>query len=148
MLACIITLLVTAFGVLFSCVSNPPGIVETTAATFPLSYGWSKIFRSSLSAADWLSFPATYATAFGFMFCYGKQMFAMARSGLFPLFIGRTWGKRGTPYTALLFGSSISLLVTIWGWFVPKVRRTLRTHILCSFLLHRSRSIISSSLCV
>jgi len=65
-----------------------------------------------------LTIPATYATAFGFMFAYGRQVFAMSRSGLFPTCLSLTYKDRGTPWTALLTCSIIAYIVCLAGWLM------------------------------
>lgn len=72
------------------------------------------IFYSSLHF-----FIATYATAYGFIFGYGRVILSMARSGLFPPVLTRTYGKYQTPYVAILFGSAASYAMVIIVTFVP-----------------------------
>ena len=74
MVACVGTLFVTCFTTLFACASSPPGIEAVTAALLPLNFGYSKMFRASESLMGYLSIPATWATAFGFIYCYGKTI--------------------------------------------------------------------------
>jgi len=45
--------------------------------------------------------PGAIATVFGLMFAYGRQVFAMARSGHFPTALALTLSKRGTPYVCI-----------------------------------------------
>ncbi|MNL11064.1 putative amino acid permease YhdG [compost metagenome] len=48
------------------------------------------------------------ATFFSLVYAASRQLFAMARDGLFPQWLGKT-GKRGTPYPALLLIGAIGL---------------------------------------
>lgn len=48
------------------------------------------------------------ATFFSLIYAASRQLFAMARDGLFPQWLGKT-GKRGTPYPALLLIGAIGL---------------------------------------
>ena len=66
-----------------------------------------------------LSIPATYATAFGFVFAAGRVMISMAMSGLFPPLLKRTWGKYKTPYTSILIGSLFGYALVIAVYFFP-----------------------------
>ena len=66
-----------------------------------------------------LSIPATFATAFGFIYGYGRVILSMARSGLFPPILVRTYGEYKTAGAAIIFGSVISYLVVILAFFVP-----------------------------
>ncbi len=41
-------------------------------ANLPLQYGFAHAYKISYVATTVFNFPATYATAFGFMFAYGR----------------------------------------------------------------------------
>ena len=111
---CILTLFVTSLGIFFTTTSLSPGTEALSAVLLPLNPGYSQSFGISDAAATWLAIPASYATAFGFMFTYGRQMCSMARSGLFPsIFRYRTQSNQ-SPYTALLFGSTLAVIGVIW----------------------------------
>ena len=49
----------------------------------PLKYGFASMFHGRISdrGATALALPATYGTAFGFMFSYSRVLQAMSRSG-------------------------------------------------------------------
>ena len=71
-----LTLIVMSWGMLFSSVSQEP--IETLAtADFPLNSALSKLLNAPESLMTLISLPATYATCFGFMYAYGRQMHAM-----------------------------------------------------------------------
>jgi ethanolamine permease len=59
-------------------------------------------------------FPGIFASAFGFIFAYGRQMYAMSRSGLLPEFISLTC-KYGTPHLSMITGSLLGFAVCIIG---------------------------------
>ena len=69
--------------------------------------------------ASILSIPATFATAFGFVYGYGRVILSMARSGLFPSYLCLTYGKYRTPYLAILVGSLLSYTLVLFSYFVP-----------------------------
>jgi len=64
------------------------------------------MFGISENAATLLSLPATFATAFGFIWSFGKMMHAMAESQLLPAVFKRTT-VHGVPWVCLLFGSAV-----------------------------------------
>jgi len=68
-----------------------------------------------------LSIPATFATAFGFIFSYGKLLHAMAESKLIPVVCGYTIGEQKTPYVAILLGSLVSYGINLLVFFAPVV---------------------------
>jgi amino acid transporter len=84
-----------------------------------------RMFKISSNMATILFIPATYATAFGFIFAYGTVIFAMSKSGLFPSVFLETYGKYKTPHVAFLFGSYIGYAVVILVYFVLVVQQYL-----------------------
>eukprot|EP00975_Prorocentrum_lima_P016394 3473930-Prorocentrum_lima.AAC.1 len=63
--------------------------------------------------AAYLALPGIFSTAFGFMFAYGRQLYSMSKSGLFPRFLSGTYGRYETPHRSLLVGSVISYLALL-----------------------------------
>ncbi len=112
MVACMSTLFITSFAVLFTTCSMSPGTSGLPHEILPLNFGYSHIFGISTRLSTWLSIPATYATGFGFMFAYGRQMASMANSGLLPAFLRRKT-RWDTPYMAMAVGSLIAFLVIL-----------------------------------
>ena len=110
-------LIATALGILFCSASMSPGVVALASEALPLSDGYSRAFNISKRAASLLALPGVYATAFGFMFLYGRQMSSMAKSGLFPVALKQTFGPSKTPYVALLSGSAIGYCILIILYF-------------------------------
>ena len=126
---CSLTLLATAIFTIFVVSSLPPqedlrdditNIVATEIA--PLNNGFMRIFTLTYHVASVLSIPATFATAFGFIYGYGRVILSMSRSGLFPPILTRTYGKFKTPYVAIIVGSVLSYLIVILAFFVPIVQ--------------------------
>ena len=66
-----------------------------------------------------LSVPATFATAFGFMFMYGKIMMSMSNSKLLPAFLGYRHPTTRAPYMALMVGSIVSFGVALVCLYYP-----------------------------
>ena len=119
-LACITTLVVTCLGVLFISCSISPGVSGLASDLTPLNHGFKQMFQISDVAATALSIPATYATVFGFMFCYGRQLRAMGRSGLLNPIIGQD-SVHNTPVAALLFGIVVGYIICLIVYFIPAV---------------------------
>lgn len=65
--ACMLTLFVTGLTVFFVSVSLPPGLDALVTELVPFNNCFERLFRMSHESATVLSLPATYATAFGFM---------------------------------------------------------------------------------
>jgi amino acid transporter len=113
------------------CSSLPP---EQTAAVeddtipsistelMPLNYGFVRMFKGlSYHAAAALNIPATFATAYGFIWAFGRVIVAMADSQLFPPFLKATYGPLKAPYAALLTGSIFGYGICIVAYFFPVI---------------------------
>ncbi|KAL4174140.1 hypothetical protein KRP22_006080 [Phytophthora ramorum] len=140
--SCVLTLFVTGFVVYFVTASLPPGLAELPQELVPFNRGFELMFNVSHHAATVLSLPATYATAFGFMWCYGKLIVAMATSNLLPKFLSTTTKGNETPYGALLAGSAVSYALCIISYFVPDVGKNLfKICILSAFMSYTGQCI-------
>jgi ethanolamine permease len=99
MVACMLTLFITSFLILFSTSSQSPGPASLASEVLPLNPGYERAFSITSPIATVLAIPGTFATAFGFMFAYGRQIYSMSTSGLFPLFLSQTYGTHKAPIT-------------------------------------------------
>lgn len=118
---CIFTLFVTSILTILVASSLPP-LGDTTPLALelaPLNNGFERMFSMSYRDASTLSIPATFATAFGFVYGYSRVILSMARSGLFPSYLSLTFGKYRTPYVAILVGSLLSYGLVLFAHFVP-----------------------------
>eukprot|EP01028_Stygiella_incarcerata_P011696 TRINITY_DN675_c0_g1_i1.p1 TRINITY_DN675_c0_g1~~TRINITY_DN675_c0_g1_i1.p1 ORF type:complete len:475 (+),score=112.22 TRINITY_DN675_c0_g1_i1:161-1585(+) len=82
----------------------------------PLHEGFSTIFGSGLitSILSSIALAGLLASFHSILFAFGRQILELSRGGYFPAFLGKI-SKKGTPYTAILFGSFIgwALLISI-----------------------------------
>ncbi|KAI9980041.1 hypothetical protein PInf_026894 [Phytophthora infestans] len=139
---CVGTLFCTGLVVYFVTAALPPGIASLPSELVPLNRGFTLMFNISHQTATILSLPATFATAFGFMWCYGKLISAMAMSRLLPNILSKTTKENETPYGALLAGSALSYAVCILSYFVPAVGENLfRICILSAFMSYTGQCI-------
>jgi uncharacterized membrane protein len=126
MIFCILTLIGTGLAIYLLTISQHPGLDSVSDALLPLNYGYARMFHSTGRRVTWLAIPATFATGFGFMFSYGRQMSSMARSGLFPKAFKRTTKFSNTPYVSLFVGTFISLLIVIFSeYIIPSLQSEL-----------------------
>ncbi|KAG6611579.1 putative amino acid permease YfnA [Phytophthora cinnamomi] len=140
--SCVLTLFTSGLVVYFVTASLPPGLATLPTELVPFNRGFKLMFKLSHHAATVLSLPATYATAFGFMWCYGKLIVAMAMSRLLPKFLSKTTKENETPYGALLAGSAVSYILCIISYFVPAVGTHLfRICILSGFMSYTGQCI-------
>lgn len=152
MVCSMLTLLVTSTSIVLTSCSQAPGTTMLPFADLPLSPGYAHAFHyASPRFLAILAMPGTFSTSFGFMFAYGRQLKAMARSGLLPGYLGQAWGAESVPLTALLTGSIIGCSVLLFLWLlVPKAidrlfglcmlsSCTVYVAIFASFLIARTR---------
>ena len=84
---------------------------------FQLAYGLSD--NVTAKYATILSIPATFGTAFGFLFIYGKIIMCMSNSKLLPEFLSYRHPTTRSPYMALIVGSIVSFCICIGGLYYP-----------------------------
>lgn len=117
--SCVLTLIVTCILVLFVSCSLAPGVSNLKDQLTPFNTGFKLMFGISDRFSTILSLPALYATAFGFMFSYGRQLRSMGDSGILNQNLKKVWKERSVPHTALLVGSGVGLLVCIIVYLLP-----------------------------
>ncbi|ETM54913.1 hypothetical protein L914_01805, partial [Phytophthora nicotianae] len=140
--SCVVTLFCTGLVIFFVTASLPPGLATLPSELVPFNRGFTLMFNISHHTATILSLPATYATAFGFMWCYGKLIAAMAMSRLLPHFLSKTTKENETPYGAFLAGSALSYALCIISYFVPAVGDHLfRICVLSAFMSYTGQCI-------
>jgi ethanolamine permease len=111
-LAAVGTLLVTALVVLV-CAPGAGGVELVGNAGDPLyaAMASNAVYGEGSWLAKVIGSGAVFgliATFFSLIYAASRQLFAMARDGLFPRWLGKT-GARGTPYPALLLIGVIGL---------------------------------------
>jgi ethanolamine permease len=117
-----VTLLVTAIGLLFTVASQAPGAEAVKYAKLPLTYGFSRIFHLAYNQAVWLTLPAMFANFYGFIWAYGRQMSSMAKSGILPEMFGYMTIETDTPYVSLIAGTIISFTFALLAFYdLPNV---------------------------
>ena len=144
-IACVLTLFICAILVLFITASLPMNNetkIPIAYMTAPFSLGFSLMFNMNENVAIAFSIPATFATAYGFIFAYSRVLISMARSLLFPSFLLKTYGKYHTPYVAILIGSVLGYCLCISVYFMPIINTYLFSIcILSAFLAYISQLI-------
>jgi ethanolamine permease len=112
-----ITLFITAIGVVFTTSSQAPGALALAHEKLPLTYGFCRIFNLSYDQAMWLTLPAMFANFYGFVWAYGRQFSAMAKSGLLPEMFGYMTTMTDTPYVSLIAGTIVSFIVALLAFY-------------------------------
>ena len=77
------------------------------------------MFGIPWASATAFSIPATYATAYAFIYAYGKLFVAMASSKLLPSVVGLRSEVSETPYAGLIAGSLVGYGICLLVFYVP-----------------------------
>lgn len=98
-----------------------------TPSFFPRSTGFSLMFNISSRFATALSIPATYATAFGFIYAYGNLISSMSASNLMPFskLFAKKIGVNRVPIFACIIGSVVGYIFCILVYFFPVLGKEL-----------------------
>jgi ethanolamine permease len=117
-IAGILTLIASAFLVLFLNAGIAPGAAGLAKSTEPLLDGFRTLFGTDiariLAAIAVVGLIASFHTI---IFAYGRQIYSLSRAGYLPSFLSVTHGTRRTPHVALIAGAVIGLLVMFVVWF-------------------------------
>jgi ethanolamine permease len=116
MISSMIIVIIVSFVTLFICSSVAAQDVLLIHADFPLIEGFNQMFRNpgyNSAVLRLLIFPGLFASAYGFIFSYSRQIFALSRSALIPKFLSITNKTTGTPTAAMIFGSVIGMVICL-----------------------------------
>ncbi len=108
----IITLIISAFLILWLNASIPLGSYALSQSGEPLLDGYKVLFGDNI--AKLLALVASIGLLASFhtiIFAFGRQIYSLSRAGYFPVILSLTHSKRKTPYTALVLGSLIGFTV-------------------------------------
>jgi amino acid transporter len=119
MLLTIAILFCSAISLAFAACSQAPGIAELAARPYPLDIGFASLLHRSREAGAWLHLPGMLASAFGFFYSYGRQLFSIAKSGLLPRVLAETVPVLDTPYVAQCFGAVFCFGINLWMFYQP-----------------------------
>ena len=140
--SCMMTLGATSILVLCVCSALSPGVYGTSSSASPLNSGFSMILGISNDAATILSIPATFATAYAFIFPYGKLICGMAESNLLPRVLSRSFTSSSSkvPGVAIVVGSLIGYGVCLIVYFYPFISSYIfNICILCGMMTYVSQ---------
>ena len=100
-----ITLVISAFMILWLNASLPLGSFKLSTSGEPILDGFKLIFGTSIAKILSLVAVIGLITSFhAIMFAYGRQIYSLSRAGYFPTFLSITHGTKKTPNNALIVG--------------------------------------------
>jgi len=140
-LSSLATLVVLTFAILFCVTSVEPGIEELMYDLNPLHHHWEHIFHFPHQLAQAIIVPSIYAMCSGFMYCYGKQLKAMAKSGLINPYFAHNYAGYKMPVRGLFWGSVVSFIIAQGVYFIDKLteRHLFVLCMLCAFSAYASQ---------
>ena len=89
----------------------------------------------SPQVASLLSLPATFATAFGFIYAYGRVTAVLAEARLLPGMFSRRHPKSGEPTAGILLGSVLGYGFCLCVYFSPSLGLVLFNVCVCCALM-------------
>ena len=112
----LVTLVVTAFLILFLNTGISPGTAALSESSEPLLDGLKTIFGSGTSASllGLVAVAGLVASFHTIIFAYGRNIFSLSRAGYYPHPLSVTHGTRQTPYVALILGA-------VLGWIAAYI---------------------------
>jgi len=111
----LLTLIVTAFGVLFLNAGIAPGAEAVGKSDEPLFLGFRTIFGAGLGskALGLIAVAGLVASFHTIIYAYGRNIYSLSRSGYLPRWLSITHGTRKTPHMALIAGAVVGYLVAL-----------------------------------
>lgn len=118
----LLTLVVTAFLVLFLNAGIAPGAAEVGASDEPLFLGFKTIFGDGVGAKllALVAVAGLIASFHTIIFAYGRNIFSLSRAGYYPRWLSITHSSRQTPHVALVAGAALGYLVALAIYLLPQ----------------------------
>lgn len=119
MLTMYVVIISTFVAIVVVCMTQPIDDVLRSEIT-PFSNGLSHIFSTNSKSLLFCIVPSMIAALSCFLFASSRLLFAMSRSGLYPVFLGRRFTANGvlnnSPVIAILTGSVLSFFLALLAW--------------------------------
>lgn len=118
----LMTLIVTAFLILFLNAGIAPGAEAVGTSDEPLFLGFQTIFGAGIGAKllALIAVAGLIASFHTIIFAYGRNIFSLSRAGYFPRILSVTHGTRQTPHVALVAGAVIGYIVALVIHLLPQ----------------------------
>jgi len=118
----LLTLVVTAFLVLFLNAGIAPGAREVGLSDEPLFLGFKTVYGDGIGAKllALIAVAGLIASFHTIIFAYGRNIYSLSRAGYFPRWLSVTHGQRKTPHVALIVGAVLGYLVALTIYLLPQ----------------------------
>ncbi len=107
MMICVSEFLTFSVFISLAACSTYPGQKILKMVLLPLQYGFMHIFTIDAPTAIWLNFPGLFAPTLTMLYCSGRQLYMIAKSGLLPSFLTFTTPGTGTPCLTLIIATAV-----------------------------------------
>eukprot|EP01040_Poterioochromonas_malhamensis_P008906 gene8906-biopygen1675 len=110
----------TSVFVILAAVSQTPSAKSLQKATFPMQGGYARIFElQDLTQMKWIDFPFQFGSIFCLFYCAGKQLLALAQSGLLPSIFKKVVPGSDSPYVCYTFTAIIAIGMNMFFLYDP-----------------------------
>ena len=111
----LLTLIFTAFSILFLNAGIAPGAKEVGLSDEPLFLGFRTIFGQGIGTKllALIAVAGLIASFHTIIFASGRNIYSLSRAGYFPHWMSVTHGTRQTPHIALIIGAIIGYAVAL-----------------------------------
>ncbi len=106
--------------VILAAVSQAPLAKSLQKASFPMQGGYARIFElQDLTQMKWVDFPFQFWSIFCLYYCAGKQLLALAQSGLLPPIFKKVVPGSETPYVCYTFTAAVGICMNMYFLYYP-----------------------------
>eukprot|EP01040_Poterioochromonas_malhamensis_P009069 gene9069-9823_t len=121
MMFSVVVCIVTAMLVLVFAAAHAPGTVGLATKMYPLTFNFAPMFHKQTFDVIWLNLPGLFGSTLGLIYCYGRQISGISKTGLLPSVLQESIPYLGTPYVALLMGVMICFIINMTAIYYPYV---------------------------
>ena len=111
--------------------STAPGQFILQLVLTPLMFGFQRIFNTTLENGVWLHLPGLFAPVMTVLFCSGRQLYMIAKSGFLPEIFSKRLPVSQTPVVTLCLITSIGAGINLYLHYHPEIW----SHIINIFVL-------------
>ncbi len=114
---CSVAFVLASFLVTLAACSTYPGQPGLKDVVAPLMYGYRHMLNTTLETGIWLHFPGILAPTMTMLYCSGRQLYMIAKSGLLPSVLTYHTPQTGTPAITLTLAAIVGALLNILSYY-------------------------------
>ncbi len=121
MMFSVVVCILTAMFILVFAAAHAPGTLKLSTKMYPLTFNFAPMFNKQTFDVIWLNFPGLFGSTLGLIYCYGRQISGISKTGLLPSVLQESIPYLGTPYVALLMGVMLCFIINMTAIYHPYV---------------------------